>query len=371
MMRIEGVVQRYAWGDREAIPRFIGAIPDGEPWAEFWMGTHPTAPARLASSGSAGAGHRLLRDVTGPLPFLFKVLAAREPLSLQTHPNLATAEANFAAETAIGLGEHDPRRLYRDPYAKPEILCALGEFEVLCGFRPVGETISLLRSLPHEAGDRLVALLAERGVDGALRAIFLEAQIDTAGIARACSADAGRTSPITAAIADLAVRYPNDPALAAALLLNHRVLTPGEAIFLGPGSLHAYLQGWGVELMDPSDNVLRAGFTPKHVDPVALLDILDTRPLTEPVVHPKLIAPNLLEYPTPTAYWRLRRIDLDDRFTADADAVGVLLCVSGTCRELPVGQPAVITAGETFALHGEATIYWATGRPAGAGSPGA
>lgn len=363
-MRIEGVVQRYAWGDHEAIPRLIGAAPDGEPWAEFWMGTHPVAPARLTSDGPAGTEHQLLSEVTGPLPFLFKVLAASEPLSLQTHPNLATAQANFVAESADGLDLHDPRRLYHDPYAKPEILCALGDFEVLCGFRPISESVNILRSLRDDACDRLAELLAQQGIGGALRVVFLDSRIDTNAIARACSADAGRTSSVTAAIADLATRYPSDPALTAALLLNHRVLHAREAIFLGPGNLHAYLRGWGVELMDPSDNVLRAGFTPKHVDPIALLDILDTRPLVDPVVRPEQIARDLVEYPTPTPHWRLRRIDLDGQFDARGDAVGVLLSVRGTCAELPTGQPAVITASENFALHGEATIYWATGRAA-------
>lgn len=190
-------------------------------------------------------------------------------------------------------------------------------------------------------------------------------------VSRACAADAGRTDPVTGAIADLAERYPNDPALPAALLLNHRVLRPGEAIFLGPGNLHAYLRGWGVELMDPSDNVLRAGFTTKHVDPVALLDILDTRPLPDPVIRAAPIAAGLIEYPTPTANWRLRRIDLDGEFHVDVEAVGVLLCVHGTCSELPVGRAAAVTPGEKLVLHGQATIYWATGRLPTTGAAGA
>ncbi len=357
MMRIEGVVQRYAWGDHEAIPALLGVPPDGRPWAELWMGTHPVAPSYLVDVN----GRRPLGEVTGALPFLFKVLAAAEPLSLQTHPDDATAQRGFAAEVAIGLAESDERRLYRDPFGKPEILCAVGTFEILCGFRSPPASIGLLRAL-GDGGSALADVLADGGIDAALRAIFVEHRIDPHALLAACTADNGRTGSVTAAIATIGLRYPTDPALAAAILLNHRVLRDGEAIFLGAGNLHAYLRGYGVELMDPSDNVLRAGFTAKRVEPQALLDVVDSGVSIDPLVLPRSLGGGVTEYPTPTN-WRLRRIDVDGRVQLAVDAVGVLLNVHGTCAQLPQGQPMLITPGEQLTLEGDATIYWATAIP--------
>ena len=118
MQLVHGVVQHYAWGDTEAIPAVLGVAPDGQPWAELWLGTHPGAPSTID-------GGALLRDTSGELPYLLKLLAAAEPLSLQTHPDTATAAIGFARENEQGIALDDPIRVYRDANAKPELLCAL------------------------------------------------------------------------------------------------------------------------------------------------------------------------------------------------------------------------------------------------------
>nr|MDQ3312632.1 mannose-6-phosphate isomerase, class I [Actinomycetota bacterium] len=126
MPRIEGVVQHYDWGDTAAIPELLGVEADGNPWAELWLGTHPSAPTVIVGDGA-------LSDVSGPLPHLMKVLAAAQPLSMQAHPSAERAREGFAQGT------------YVDPYPKPEMLCALTPFRALCGVRPQGSTDELLR----------------------------------------------------------------------------------------------------------------------------------------------------------------------------------------------------------------------------------
>ena len=258
VQRVRGVVQHYAWGDPEFIPSLLGVEPDGEPWAELWIGTHPSGPATLDDG-------RKLRDVAGELPFLLKVLAAAEPLSLQTHPDAEQARDGYE------------RGVYPDPNAKPELLCALTDFDALCGIRPVDATTALL----DELGTRCLAdVLASDGPRGALTAIY-NGTIEPRPVVEACATSSRAEA---AWVRNLAERYPGDPSVVATLLMNLVRLAPGEALRLEPGSLHAYLHGAAIELMGPSDNVVRAGLTHKPVDVDELLRIVDPTPLAEPVI---------------------------------------------------------------------------------------
>jgi mannose-6-phosphate isomerase len=255
---IRGAVQRYAWGDHEFIPRFLGVEADGRAWAELWLGTHPNGPAHFADG-------RALAEVTGPLPFLLKVLAAAEPLSLQAHPSAEQARAGYAAGR------------YPDPAPKPELLCALTEFEAFCGIRPVDHTLPLLADLG--AAD-LAAAVRDLGPAGALAALYHGA-VHVGPIVDGCRKS---ERPEAQWVTRLDERYPGDPSVAATLLLNLVTLRPGEAIQLGAGTLHAYLGGAGIELMGASDNVVRGGLTVKPVDVDDLLAVLDPSPLRDPVV---------------------------------------------------------------------------------------
>jgi len=255
---ITGVVQHYAWGDDEFIPRLLGRQPDGRPWAELWLGTHPNGPSRLADG-------RALSEVAGSLPYLLKVLAAAEPLSLQTHPDAEQAR----------LGYHAGR--YVDPYPKPELLCALTPFEALCGVRPIDETVAMLDELGL---GRLAKAFEASGVRDTVRAL-LSGRVPIEPIVDACATD-GRAEARW--VVDLAERHPGDPSVAVTLLLNYVQLEPGEALQLGPGNLHAYLSGAGIELMGASDNVVRGGLTAKPVDIDLLLDVMDPTPLLDPVM---------------------------------------------------------------------------------------
>lgn len=260
MQRVEGVVRHYTWGDPAYLPRLLGAAPDGRPWAELWLGTHPAGPTRFPDG-------TCLDQVTGELPYLLKVLAAAAPLSLQTHPTATQARAGHAAG------------VFTDPHAKPELLRALTAFEALCGIRPVPATLALLAELGQGAAV-LAATLAEAGPEAAISGLY-RGTLDARPVVAACATS---ERPEARWARQLDARYPGEPSVAVTLLLNHVVLAPGEAIRFEPGHLHAYLGGAGVELMGASDNVVRGGLTDKPVDVDLLLATIDTTPLDDPVL---------------------------------------------------------------------------------------
>lgn len=258
VQRIRGVVQHYDWGDTTFLPGFLGVEPDGRPWAELWLGTHSNGPSTFDDG-------RPLRDATGELPYLLKVLSAARPLSLQTHPDRTRAEAGHAAGR------------YPDPNPKPELLCALTAFEAFCGIRPPAATSALL----DELGLVEMARTVTDDGPGVVLTGLLRGRIDPRPVTEACA-----TSDRTEAtwVVRLDELYPGDPSVAATLLLNLVRLEPGEAIHLGAGNLHAYLSGSGLELMGASDNVVRGGLTTKPVDVDELLDVVDPTPLPQPVM---------------------------------------------------------------------------------------
>ncbi len=257
MTPLLGAVQHYAWGSDTAIPAAIGSVPDGRPWAELWWGTHPGATTLAITDGADGAGPVPLTDIAGPLPFLVKLLAADQPLSLQAHPSTAQAATGFASEERLGVPISAAERVYRDPSGKPEMLVAVTSFEALCGFRPTEE----------------VALeLEEGGAATVARHLRAHGPVATAGWLL-------RERPILTVrhplFERLSVAYPGDPGVIVALLLRHLRLAPGEAVSVPAGVLHMYLHGVGLEVMGASDNVVRGGLTPKHVDIAELVSILD------------------------------------------------------------------------------------------------
>jgi mannose-6-phosphate isomerase len=346
MQRIHGVAQHYAWGDPTAIPAALELPPDGRPWAEWWLGTHPGAPSTL-DDGSP------LTAVAGELPFLLKLLAAAEPLSLQTHPDAATARAGWAQENHQGIAIDDPARIYRDPHAKPELLCAITPFDALSGFRPQEATVALLDRL---GADDLSAHLRANGLEATVRSLY-EGGFDPATTLQACD---GANGPEAELVRQLASRYPGDASVAVTLLLHRMSLQPGEALFLGPGNLHAYLHGLGVEVMGASDNVVRGGLTSKHVDVPELLRVLRYEPLDDPVVRP-VERDGAWCYPTPDAPFELCRYDVE-RETSFTTVTGELvLCTDGDASVLRQGEAGYVPQGETVTFTGPSTVYRVTG----------
>jgi mannose-6-phosphate isomerase len=220
------------------------------------------------------------------LPFLLKVLGVADPLSLQVHPGAEQSRTGFAREEAAGIPLNAPRRSYRDPHAKPEMVYALASFEVLAGFRRPEEIRASLRPLAsHSAlAQELVQALAPAdsdGLRGALEIALTGPQASSEGVIeftaacrRQLAAPGDDPGPYALPVA-LARRYPGDRALPVVMMMVHVSLAPGEALYIAPGTLHSYLRGLAVELLGPSDNVLRAGLTAKYVDPARVLTTID------------------------------------------------------------------------------------------------
>ncbi|NUT32778.1 MAG: mannose-6-phosphate isomerase, class I [Hamadaea sp.] len=358
MLPLSTPIQPYAWGSRTILAELQGRpTPSVGPEAELWVGAHPAAPARLPDGRGldeavAAEPERILGDGAlqrfGPrLPYLLKVLAAERPLSLQAHPDLATARAAFAAGHPS----------YVDANHKPELLVALTDFDALCGFRPGSEGASLLAGLQLSKIDSVVRAAAADDLRHAVEQLLTWPEADREGlIADALDAAAGR--PAYDLLRQLAAHYPDDVGVLVALLLNHVVLRPGEGIWMPAGNLHAYLRGAGVEVMAASDNVLRGGLTPKHVDVPELLRVLVFDPLLDPVVKPETVSR------ADNGWVDTWRVPVDDfsmlRVTISHGVIGfqppgprVVLCTKGRVRvwdeegsvELTPGRAAFGAAG--------------------------
>ena len=376
MKLVRGVVQHYSWGHPTAIPRLLDIEPDGRPWAELWFGTHlggaskilrvdDATEAALRRSGADDTdGHSIpLLSVAGELPFLLKVLAAAEPLSLQSHPSSDQAKAGYARENRLNIPVGNSRRIYRDPFAKPELICALGPFEALCGFREPVATVELLHSIG--GGASIIArLLADHDLDHTMRYLFgggQEIQVLMKDVIDACQ---NHDSPSAQWVTRLAVAYPDDPAVIATLLLNYLTLQAGEALYLDPGNLHAYLSGTGIEVMGSSDNVVRCGLTNKHVDVNELLATVVPQPLPDPILRAvpvaKTEAGRLWKYETPDAPFTLWVHQIDGTETLRARTRELTLCGVRATNLLHRGEVCYLAPGEEITLHGKATLFRVT-----------
>ncbi|WP_413757520.1 mannose-6-phosphate isomerase, class I [Streptomyces sp. MMBL 11-3] len=380
MDRLDNTVRPYAWGSTTAIPRLLGTEPTGEPQAEMWMGAHPGAPSRtprgpLTEVIDAAPERELGTEAVakfGPrLPFLLKVLAAGAPLSLQVHPDLAQAKEGYEDEERRGVPVDAPHRNYKDANHKPELICALTEFDGLCGFRPPLEAAALLSALGVDSLKPYVDLLHARPEDAALRevltAVLTADPEQMAATVTEAAAACSRLGGVHAPYAEIARHYPGDPGVVAAMLLNHVRLQPGEALFLGAGVPHAYLNGLGVEIMANSDNVLRCGLTPKHVDVPELLRIVRFEAGDPGVLRPEAAPDGEEVYATPIDEFRLSRYVLPDGDPArdlTRSTPQILLCTAGAVRtgdqDLAPGGSVFVPAGEKVEISGGGTIFRAT-----------
>jgi len=281
MHRLRNGVQNYVWGSADAIPLFVGDKASGVPVAEMWMGTHPLKPSTAIDADGA---ERPLAEVAGELPFMVKLLAAAQPLSLQVHPSRSLAQAGYDREDEAGIPLDSPQRVYKDRNHKPEMVYALSTFDSLIGFRPTAEILRVLGPLDTPLSQRLADdLRADPGFAGIVRRVewLLSSGIDPGEIHQivgACRALAALGMDIKRAyrtVVEIADHHPDDIGVVISLMLNRMTLQPGEAAYLETGVMHAHLSGLCLEVMATSDNVLRAGLTTKHVDPTGLVACLD------------------------------------------------------------------------------------------------
>ncbi|PZE70549.1 MULTISPECIES: mannose-6-phosphate isomerase, class I [unclassified Curtobacterium] len=361
----------YAWGSVTAIPELLGRTVTGAPQAELWLGAHAGSPSVVVNPAMVG-GADTLRDwiadepetALGPdrtgLPFLLKVLAAAAPLSLQAHPTPEQAEEGFAREEREGIPLDDPARNYKDPFPKPELVVALSErFEALSGFRPVEETLAEVRVLDAGTG-RLGPLEVHllHGLEDTVR--WLETADESAlAVVQAASdlavsLDDDLLTPNTATVRDLATTWPGDPGIVVSLLMHRVTLTAGQAMYLPAGNIHAYLDGLGIELMAPSDNVLRGGLTPKHVDVPELLRVLDFTAYPAPVLEPEHIAEGVDRFAPDGVGFALLRVDGDGRPVGlstggVAPLVGpsIAICTEGVVTLVGAQSATLLRKGES------------------------
>lgn len=371
----------YSWGGIGAISALFGDTPSNTPEAELWLGAHHGSPSAIidpsVTRGAKDLAEWVVADPTTALgrherlPFLLKVLAAGGPLSLQAHPTTAQAEAGFARENAAGIPLDAPNRSYKDPYSKPELILAVTEeFRALCGFRGPAETREALERMrelspehPEEQGG-ITRLLDRVGGDDSIEPLFAWLLSGGTGVDDAVAAVshiAQRHPGEFGTQAELAELYPGDPGIAISLMLHEVTLAKGEALYLPAGNIHAYLRGIGIELMEASDNVLRGGLTPKHVDVAELLSVLDFAPHPAPYLHPEVPVPDVRVFRPADAGFQL--IEFEGSGLCPLDGPAIALCVSGsfavtgaTSVTLSRGEAVYITPDE-----GDLTI-------AGAGS---
>lgn len=393
--RLENVVQPYAWGSTTAIADLLGLpAPTAVPQAELWMGTHPKGPSTVVDDDGRMPLHLLIErhpaDILGhdvatrfgnALPYLFKVLAAARPLSIQAHPGKRQAEIGFARENREGKPMDAPDRNYRDDNHKPEIICALTPFWGLNGFRSAATAAELLEPVcPPALEDALRDLKRFQGGQG-LKSFFVAMMTLSADRVKRAAREVvdtaeplAATSPVYRWIGDLARAYPADMGILSPALLNLIRLAPGEAMYLPAGQLHAYLDGVGIELMASSDNVLRGGLTPKHVDVPELLRVVRFAETAVDILTPEPVRPAESGYPCPAAEFSLGVIQSasgQPYSSASTRSVEILLCTGGAGR-LQWGGPEetmAVRKGDSFlvpaslngySVYGNVTLYKAS-----------
>ncbi len=381
IIKLHNQPRDYAWGSKTLIPDYFGVAETGRPMAEVWFGTHPGSPTMIE-----GPEVKSLADLLGKnLSFLLKILAAETPLSIQAHPSVAQAREGFERENALGIPLSASNRNYKDANHKPEMIVALTNFEALCGFRPEAQIRNLLLDMVEapEVSDAFVSI--SRGwldafEQGGLRALTMAVLgygtdgRDLTGFNSELSglADFSARFELAARLNEL---YPGDPGVVIALLMNHVVLAPGEALYLPAGNIHAYLAGLGVEIMANSDNVLRGGLTPKHIDVTELTRVLNFEAEPVPLVKPKELARGLMSYETAATDFELYRATLSSaNLLAEINLAkpSVLLCTAGLVSvtnslgerlELARGEAAYMSEdARHFSLAGSGELFIAAGR---------
>ena len=384
---LKNTIQNYEWGSLTAIPDLLGKQNSSRtPMAELWMGAHPKAPSRVNFQGQWQPLTNLIakypRDILGntvalnydnQLPYLFKVLAAAKPLSIQAHPSLDQAREGFAKEAAMGIAMDAPDRNYKDANHKPECICALSQFWALSGFRDIPDIIDLVsKSCPVGLAPELEALSDQPDAVG-LKRFFTDLMTMDFDRKKQVVAEAIRTADQLSDqnlaffwVKRLSAEYFDDIGIFGPLLLNLVELNPGEALFLPAGELHAYLNGMGLELMANSDNVLRGGLTPKHVDVPELLKVLNFKPRPIKILEAIKKTRNECVYASKTDEFVLSMITIANGTpyqSPETRSVEIMLCTEGSASLVDTGSDEIISIkkGDSVVIPAAVSGYTATG----------
>ena len=389
---LENTIQEYVWGSYTAIPELLGNdSPANTPQAELWMGAHPKAPSRVKCNGKWISllelidknshdilGKKVAQRFKNRLPYLFKVLAAAKPLSIQAHPSIEQACEGFDRENRLGIPLGAPNRNYKDENHKPECICALTSFWALNGFRKIPDMISLMgRICPpglKKDFDMFRQQPNSRGLKEFFKAMMIMDRTTQNQIISDVVKNADHLKDKNAAyqwIIDLHEEYPSDIGILSPIILNLICLEPGQAMFLPAGTLHAYLDGVGIELMANSDNVLRGGLTPKHVDVKELLNVLNFEERDINILKMDKINPCEHQYESHAEEFALSVIAVKtdmNYYSPDKRYVEILLCTDGDALVVDFAEnktvhinkgmsiliPAVV---KKYGIKGDAVFY--------------
>ncbi len=392
---LKNVIQEYAWGSHSAIADLLGnESPSEKPQAELWMGAHPKASSivyfkeeavplnqLIAAYPDEILGRSIARKFANQLPYLFKILAAAKPLSIQAHPNLAQAREGFIKENKQGIALDAKNRNYKDDNHKPECICALTPYWALCGFRKVPEILSFLsRIQPSGLSGMIRAFSNQPDADG-LKIFFkhlLTLQADQRKFviqeAITKARPLRKENPAYEWMLRLQAGYEDDLGIFSPMLLNLICLKPGQALFLAAGELHAYLDGVAIELMANSDNVLRGGLTPKHVDVPELLNVLNFREQPLKILSPVKSGDCEQVYPSQAEEFVLSKLTIKNgmHYISRKDrGVEIILCTDGNPMisektgepgiALHKGRSVIIPAAvDQYSIEGRGTLYKAS-----------
>ena len=392
---LKNTIQPYVWGSYTAIPELLGKKSESSaPQAELWMGAHPKAPSMVMLNGRLESLEELIKkypiDILGrnvaqqfnnELPYLFKVLAAAKPLSLQAHPSASQAREGYRRENDLDIPLNSPQRNYKDPHHKPECICALTPFWALHGFRKIPEFITLAGHLQLNSMEPLLDILRRRPDEEGLKSFFRQMMTLPADQKKHLALNAGdaadklkQHNDVFRWIVTLSESYPEDIGVISPLYLNLVRLDPGQALFLPAAELHAYLEGVGIELMANSDNVLRGGLTPKHIDVAELLEVLDFGERVPNLLTCRPGNAGEFVYECPAKEFILSVIHVKPNTSYPSPrkrSVEILLCTAGVgkIKDFGSGKEMTLKKGHTvivpaatiaYSLTGNATIYKAT-----------
>ena len=336
--RLSPALKNYDWGDIIALPDFTGQPRDAKPWAELWFGTHPDGQATVQNGNSTSQ----LSEVVGELSFLVKLIAVAKPLSIQTHPTIAQAQAGFARENNLGVDRAAFNRVYRDTNSKPELLCALSDFEMLCGFAPIEQSLALAEK---NNWFELARHLKLTGLANTVRWALEEKNHKT-------------PTNLPNHLRIVGELYANTGGVYVALLMNHITLKAGQAMFLEPGNVHSYLNGLAVEVMSSSDNVMRAAFTTKHVDLQEFFATAKIESHLPQQVTQRDSSTHTVEYEIQNAPFSVQKITANSAMTIQANnKVELYLCLQGHSGSLHQGQACILHQHEVLQLEKDSVVF--------------
>ncbi len=375
--KLQGIHRHYEWGGQSFIPKLMHIDnATSKPFAEYWMGAHPSAPSIVETPEGAVALDQMIAENTiqflgakttdrfGSLPYLFKILDVEKMLSIQVHPSKENAEKGFNKEQIAGLPIDAPHRNYKDQNHKPEVMVALSDFWLLHGFMPAMALKERLTSLAPFHN-----LLPIFGMDdyAGLYSHFM--RLDQS------AADAILKPLLALAVEEVAAgkvdkAHPHwwankyyggivpasniDKGILSIYILNIVNVPKYHGVFQGAGLLHAYLEGQNIELMANSDNVLRGGLTPKHIDIEELLEHIKFEPTYPIMLYGDMKNSNEVQFPCPVPDFGLTKITLSqgESYTNETNSFEMFLVLQGEVHldgiDLKAGELAAVKAGASY-----------------------